>query len=185
MIPEMVPPEGTDTQFKMKPKYIAFLGALIVVSGIILAWLGGHGILPFDPGITLTITILTATVIMCCASTLMIGSVASKIPEYQDMELRFQEGLAHFENEEWENALLIFTELAGPTMDHKRALYYAALCYGKVNDWENVKKYIKAYLKLKPDDKEAWELLADAHKRLFEYEQADIALKNATSPSKD
>ncbi len=185
MIPGMVPPEETGTQFRMKPRYVVLLGILIVISGVILAWLGGQGILPLDPNITLTLTILTATVIMCCVSTLMIGSVASKIPDYQDMEIRFEEGMSHFENEEWENALLIFTELAGPSMDHKRALYYAAVCYGKLDDWENVKKYIRAYLKLKPKDVEAWEILVDAHKRLFEYDEAEAAQERITELSKD
>lgn len=185
MIPGIVPPENTHSDFKITPKYMAIACAVIVVGGTVLAWLGGQGILPFDPGITLTITILTATVVMCCSSTIMMGSVASKIPEYADMELRFEEGMAYFENEEWENALLVFTEQAGPKMDHIRALYYAALCYSKLDDWANVKKYIKAYLKLKPEDKEAWEILADAHKKLFEYDEADSALqKIAELPEK-
>jgi tetratricopeptide (TPR) repeat protein len=110
----------------------------------------------------------------------MLGSVASKMPEYGQMEIRFDEGMEHFKNEEWENALLIFTELAGPKMDHKRGLYYAALCYGKLDDWENVKKYCKAYLALKSNDREVWEMLADAHKRLFEYEEAEKALEKAS-----
>jgi len=185
MIPGLVPSEETYSSSKMKPKYMGVLAAVILVGGIILAWLGGQGVLPFDPGITLTITILTITVIMCCGATIMMGSVLARIPEYQDMELRFNEGIAYFENGEWENALLVFTEQAGPKMDHIRADYYSALCYAKLDDWENVKKYIKAYLKLKPNDKEAWEILADAHKKLFEYDDADFALEKAAALSSE
>ncbi|TFG33703.1 hypothetical protein EU527_06995 [Candidatus Thorarchaeota archaeon] len=177
----MAPAENIETDLRIRPKHIALVAILIVFSGIVLAWLGGQGIIPIEPGMVLGITILIATVIVCCASTIMLGSVASKIPEYAEMELRFEEGLAHYENERWENALLIFTELSGPKMDHKRALFYAALCYDKLDDWENVKKYISAYLALRPDDREGWELLASAHKKLFEYEEAEIALETASN----
>lgn len=183
MIPGMAPTENVEADLKIKPKHIALLAMLIVFSGIILAWLGGQGIIQMDPNIVLGITILTATIIVCCASTIMLGSVAAKIPEYAEMEQRFEEGMAHFENEAWENALLIFTELSGPKMDHKRALYYAALCYDKLDDLENVKKFARAYLELKPNDKEVWNLLASAHKRLFEYEEAEVALERASSLS--
>ncbi|TFG32905.1 hypothetical protein EU527_09235 [Candidatus Thorarchaeota archaeon] len=181
MIPGIAPSEDIEADLRIKPTYIALLAILIVFSGIILAWLGGQGIIPVEPGMVLGITILTATVIVCCASLIMLGSVASKIPEYAEMELRFEEGLAHYENERWENALLIFTELSGSKMDHKRALFYAALCYNKLDDQENVKRYSRAYLKLRPDDREVWELLASAHKKLFEYEEAEIALQKASN----
>ena len=77
------------------------------------------------------------------------------------------------------NVKFHFTELAGPKMDHKRALYYSARCYEKFDDWENVKKYCYAYLALKPEDREVWEMVADAHKRLFEYTEAEEAQKRA------
>ena len=176
----MAPSEDTGAEFNFKPIHIAILAMLIFVSGVILAWLGGQGIINVEPGVTLGLTILLATIIVCCASTIMLGSVASKIPEYAEMELRFDEGVAYFDNEEWENALLVFTELSGPKMDHKRALFYAALCYEKLEDWENVKKFIRAYLELKPDDREALELLANAHKKLFEYEEAEILMERAS-----
>jgi hypothetical protein len=180
MMPGMVPQGNASNSIQFKPKYIGIAAIVIVFGGIIVALLSAQGILPFDGPMVMGITILTATIIVCCASTLMLGSVASKMPEYGQMEIRFDEGMEHFKNEEWENALLIFTELAGPKMDHKRGLYYAALCYGKLDDWENVKKYCKAYLALKSNDREVWEMLADAHKRLFEYEEAEKALEKVS-----
>jgi len=180
MMPGMAPQEGASSPLQFKPKYIGLAAILIVVGGIIVALLSAQGILPFDGPMILGVSILTATVIVCCASTLMLGSVASKMPEYGQMEIRFDEGMEHYKNEEWENALLVFTELAGPKMDHKRGLYYSALCYGKMDDWENVKKYCNAYLAIKPKDREVWEMLSDAHKRLFEYGEADEAQKRAS-----
>ncbi|MGY5860286.1 MAG: hypothetical protein RTU63_13030 [Candidatus Thorarchaeota archaeon] len=176
----MAPQEGAGTPFQFKPKYIGIAAIVIVFGGIIVALLSAQGILPFDALMVIGVTILAATVIVCCASTLMLGSVASKMPEYGAMEIRFDEGMEHFKNEEWDNALLIFTELAGPKMDHKRGLYYSALCYGKIDDWENVKKYCKAYLAIKPKDREVWEILADAHKKLFEYGESEDAQKRAS-----
>jgi len=180
MLPEMAPQDGAGNPLQFKPKYIGTAAILIVVGGIIVALLSGQGILPFDGPMVLGMSILAATVIVCCASTLLLGSVASKMPEYGQMEIRFEEGMEHFKNEEWENALLIFTELAGPKMDHKRGLYYSALCYGKMDDWENVKKYCRAYLAIKPKDREVWEMLSDAHKRLFEYGEAEDARERAS-----
>jgi tetratricopeptide (TPR) repeat protein len=178
MIPGMIPeetPEGVTPPYK----YIILLAVLVPLGGIVLAWLGGQGILPIDPAVTLGMSILVATVIICCAAVIMQGAYASRIVNYSEMEIRYDEGKEHFDNQEWENALLIFTELAGPKLDHKRGTYYSACCYEKLGDWENVKKYISAYLKMKPNDAEAWEMLSRAHRSLFEYEEAQYARDQA------
>jgi len=180
MMPDMALTEDASGGMNIQPKYIGILAVAIVFGGIVVAWLSAQGILPFNGPMVLGITILAATVVVCCASTIMLGSVASKMPEYGDMEIRFDEGMVHYKNEEWENALLIFTELAGPRLDHKRALYYAARCYEQMGDWKNVKKFCKAYLALKPRDREVWEMLSDAHKRLFEYDEAEDAAEKAS-----
>jgi hypothetical protein len=180
MMPQMAPPEDESGGIRFPPMYIGILAVAIVFGGIIVALLSGQGILPFDGPMVLGVTILAATVIVCCASTLMLGSLASKMPEYGDMEIRYEEGIEHYGNEEWDNALLIFTELAGPRLDHKRALYYAARCYEQMDDWENVKKFCNAYLIIKPKDREVWEMLSDAHKKLFEYGEAEDAQEKAS-----
>ena len=180
MMPGRAPTNAAGESINIRPKYIGILAVAIVFGGIIIALLSAQGILPFDGAMVIGITILAATVIVCCASTIMLGSVASKLPEYGDMEIRFDEGMGHYGNEEWENALLIFTELAGPKMDHRRALYYAARCYEQMDDWENVKKFCNAYLVLKPKDREAWEMLSDAHKKLFEYGESEDAQVRAS-----
>jgi hypothetical protein len=161
------------------PKYIGGLSVIIIVGGVVAAFLAGQGYLPLDPGMVLGISVLSATVIVCCSSTLMIGSFAQKVPEYGDMEIRFDEGKIQFDNEEWEYALEIFKTLAGPQLDHKRALFYGARCYEELSDWENMKIFCKAYLKMQPKDKEVWEMLNRAHSRLFEYEEAEDALNRA------
>jgi hypothetical protein len=179
MMPGMAPQEGTMENIKFRPMYIGIIAIAIVFVGIIVGALSGQGILPFDGVMVIGFSIIIATIIICCASTIILSSVASKMPEYGDMEIRFDEGMEHFENEEWENALLIFTELAGPKMNHKRALYYAARCYEEMDDWESVKKYCHAYLEMKPEDREVWNMLASAHRRLFEYEDAQEAERRA------
>jgi tetratricopeptide (TPR) repeat protein len=178
MIPNDMPERGTKG-FSPQFKYALMIAAIIVVGGIVAAWLGGQGILPIDPGVALGMSILVATITICCAAAIMQGAYALRFVGYSEMELRFEEGMGHFDNGEWENALLIFTELAGPKMDHKRATYYAARCYETRDDWENVKKYVNAYLQMQPRDPDAWELLARAHKSLFEYEEAEHAVIQA------
>ncbi|MBN2228316.1 MAG: hypothetical protein JW779_01910 [Candidatus Thorarchaeota archaeon] len=178
MMPGMIP-EDEAGRANIPYRYVGILAVLIAIGGIIIAWLGGQGILPINPGVALGMSILLATILVCCAAAILQGTFASRIADYGDMEIRYDEAMEHFENEEWENALLIFTELAGPKMDHKRGTFYAAVCYEKLNDWENVKKYIKAYLTLKKDDAEAWEILARAERSMFEYEASEEALDRA------
>jgi tetratricopeptide (TPR) repeat protein len=96
------------------------------------------------------------------------------------MEIRFEEGMEFYNNQEWEAALNVFKQEMGPELDHKRALFYGAKCCDKLDDLECVKKYTKRYLELQPKDKDAWEMLADAHKRLFEYHEAEDAMKRAS-----
>ena len=173
-------PDQQESQIRMPaPKYVGGLAVIIVIGGIVAAFLAGQGFLPVDPAVVLGMSMLGATIVVCCTSTLMIGSYAQRVPEYGDMELRFEEGKEQFDNEEWEYALEIFKTLAGPKLDHKRALYYGARCYEELEDWENMKIFCKAYLKMSPKDKEAWEMLNRAHKKLFEYEEAEDALNKA------
>jgi hypothetical protein len=152
---------------------------LILILGIVFAWLGGQGIIPVDPSMILGLTVLTVMIIVCCSSLTIIGGVATRLPEYSEMETRFEEAMDHYKSEEWEEAILIFRELMGPERDHKRALYYAARCCEKLDDWECVKSLCNRYLELQPKDREVWELLASAHKKVFEYEEADEAMKRA------
>jgi len=109
----------------------------------------------------------------------MIATYSQRIPEYGEMEIRYEEAKSRYDNEEYEAALEIFKELAGPRLNHKRALYYGARCYEALDDWDNMKIFCKAYLQLKPKDKEVWEMLNRAHKKLFEFEEAEEAQDRA------
>lgn len=164
-----------------KPKLIAGIGALIIVFGVIFALLDGWGILPLPlaPGDILGITVLVGAVLICCMATMMTTSYASKIPGYGDMEIRFKEAKQLYDDQDIKEALAIFKELMGPEMNHKRALYYAARCCEMLDDYESVKLYCNNYLKMQPRDAEVWEMLANAHKKLFEYEEAEDAMMRA------
>lgn len=167
-------------------KLIAVAAVVIIIGGIILAWLTGQGYLPavrefIEPAAILGITILTASILICCTASLLTGSYASKIPEYGEMEIVFEKAKEHYDAEEWEEALEIFQKLMGPNMDHKRALYYGAMCCEKLGNTENVIRYLRRYVELQPKDKEVWEILARAHKRLFQYEEANEAEQKAMS----
>ncbi|MHA2425308.1 MAG: tetratricopeptide repeat protein [Candidatus Thorarchaeota archaeon] len=164
-----------------RPKIVAGIGGLIIVFGVILSLLVGWGIVPFPIGAgdILGITVLVGAVLICCTSTLMTTSYAAKMPGYGDMEIRFREAKQLFDEQEIEEALVIFRELMGPEMNHKRALYYAARCCEILDDYENVKLYCNHYIKMQPRDAEVWELLSNAHKKLFEYEEAEDAMIRA------
>jgi tetratricopeptide (TPR) repeat protein len=95
------------------------------------------------------------------------------------MEIRFREAKQLYDEDEIEEALVAFKELIGPEMNHKRGLYYAARCCEKLDDFEGVKVYCNAYIKMQPRDAEVWEMISNAHKKLFEYEEAEDASQRA------
>jgi len=169
-----------------KIKYVGIAGAMSLVFGLALAWLVGNGYLPFlaDLGIgaaqIVTGAMLLWTILTCCTAALYIGAFTSRIPEYGEQEILFKAGKSEFDVGEWEEALNIFKVLMGPEMNHKRALYYGARCASELDDTESTKVFCKYYLKMQPRDKEVWEMLARAHKSLFEYEQAEDALEQAS-----
>lgn len=164
----------------LPPKYVSIAVVVIFVGGIILSFLAGQGYIPLNPAMVLGMSILLIVILVCCSATTMIASYSRRIPEYGEMEIRYEEAKSHYDNEEFEAALEIFKGLAGPRMNHKRAVYYGARCYEALDDWENMKIFCKAYLELKPKDKEVWEMLNRAHKKLFEYEEAQNALDRAS-----
>lgn len=164
-------------------KYLRVLWILIPIiwiGGVSAAFLAGYGYIPGDAGIILAITIISSSVLLCCVSMIYMERVAQRMGAYHELETEFKEGMIFYENEEWELAIKIFTKVMGQQMDHKRALYYTARCYEKLDDWKNVKKHCKRYLEFQPKDKEVWELLSTAHKRLFEYEEAEEASEQAS-----
>ena len=159
---------------------IGVLIVLIVVAGIITEWIAGHtDYIQLPPGTALGLSVVMATIIACCGSLTVIGGMATRMPQYSEMELEFERGKDYFDHGEWNDALEVFTKLLGPKKDHKRALYYSAKCYEQLDDWVEVKRHCKLYLTMQPRDKEVWELLATAHKRLFEYNEAEDAMREA------
>ncbi|MFW9786953.1 MAG: tetratricopeptide repeat protein [Candidatus Thorarchaeota archaeon] len=164
----------------LPPKTVGIAVIVIFIGGIVISLLAGQGYLPVDPVMTLGLSIMLVVMLICCSATLMIAQYSQRIPEYSEMEIQFDKAKSYFDDGEYEKALNIFKVLAGPKLNHKRALYYGARCYEEMNDWENMKNYCKAYLELKPKDREVWEMLNRAHKKLFEYEEAQDALDRAT-----
>ncbi|MBY8998392.1 MAG: hypothetical protein KGD60_11730 [Candidatus Thorarchaeota archaeon] len=177
MIPQF-PDEDAGIKFPAQ-KYVSVAVVIIFVGGVILSLLAGLGYIPIDPVMTLGLSIMLVVMLICCSATMMIASYSQRIPEYSEMEIGYDEAKSRYENEEYEAALEIFKALAGPRLNHKRALYYGALCYEALSDWENMKIFCKAYLEIKPKDGEVWEMLNRAHKRLFEYGEAEEALDRA------
>jgi tetratricopeptide (TPR) repeat protein len=173
-------PDEEEGMRMLPPKIVSIAIVVIFVGAIVLSWLGGMGFIPVNPMMTLGLSIMLIVILVCCSAISMIATYSRRIPEYSDMEIRYEEAKSLYDNEEYEAALEIFRELAGPRLNHKRAVYYGARCYEAQDDWENMKIFCKAYLELKPKDKEVWEMLNRAHKKLFEYEEAQEALDRAS-----
>ncbi len=171
--------EQPDRRRYFRAETIAVLIVLIVISGIITEFVASWGYIQLSPGAALGLSVVIATIIACCGSLTVIGGMATRMPEYSEMEIVFESGKDHFDHGEWGEAIEIFTKLLRPNMDHKRALYYSAKCYEKLDDWVEVKRHCKLYLKMQSRDKEVWELLATAHKRLFQYSEAEDATREA------
>jgi tetratricopeptide (TPR) repeat protein len=178
MMPQLAEEEGGMRM--LPPKYVSIAVIIIFIGGTTLALLAGQGFIPLNPGQVIGMTIMLVIILVCCSATMMIASYSSKITEYNEMEIVYDEAKIHYDNVEYEQALEKFKMLVGPKLNHKRALYYGARCYEALEDWENMKIFCKAYLELKSKDKEVWEMLNRAHKKLFEYEEAQEALDRAS-----
>lgn len=159
---------------------------VIFIIGMTIASLQIVGIITFLGPVSATIgfTILLDTIIICCVASSSIGTISQNLDRYEAEERLFKEGKELYDLGEWEEALVFFSKLLNPDMDHKRALYYSARCYEELGQWEEVKKFCVKYLELVPKDREVWELLARAHKRLFEYEEAEQAMQQASKLKK-
>ena len=177
MMPQF--PDEEEGMRMLPTKYVSLAVIIIFVGGVVLSFLAGQGYIPLDPSQIFGMSILLVIILVCCSATMMIASYSQRIPEYSEMEIKYDEAKMHYDNEEYERALEIFKELAGTKLNHKRALYYGARCYEALDDWENMKIFCKAYLELKSKDKEVWEMLNRAYKKLFEYEEAQDALDRA------
>jgi hypothetical protein len=173
---------GEDRPRSLLPrgKYFAAGIAAVFLSGVSAAYLAETGFIPYPSTVIMGGTILLATILVCCYGLGIQASLASKMPEYGELETKFEQGMLHYQAKEWNQALDVFRDVMGPNKNHKRALYYSARCHEQLGDWSNVKYYCQLYLQMQPKDREAWELLAAAHKRLFEYEDAEQALAKAT-----
>jgi tetratricopeptide (TPR) repeat protein len=171
----MIPGNSSDLSKRLSFKRIGLAVSVIIAGGVGLAFLAAYKYVELDPGIIIGFTIILVSVLVFCTSCTLLGSYMSRMPEYHELEDRFKDGMVLFEDEEWTAALEIFKDVMGPAKDHKRALYYGALCYDKLDKSEDMRDFLKRYLELQPKDKEVWNLLARAHKRLFEYTEAQEA----------
>lgn len=169
------------TEGRSRVKTVVGAGIIVIVASIVLEFLSGWGYLGsgIQSGTILGLGILIGSALICCTSVMLTSSYAAKMPGYGDMEIKFKDGIRLFEEEEWSEALVIFRELMGPQMNHKRALYYAARCSEKLDDYDAVGVYCNSYIKMQPRDKEVWEMKANAHKKLFEYEEGEDAMLRA------
>jgi tetratricopeptide (TPR) repeat protein len=167
--------------YQRRGRLLGLVCVISIIIAITLEWLQGYGYIPQPgpPGMILAISIIIVMFISCITSLSVVFGVTTRLPEYQEMEEEFRRAKEHFDFEEYEEALKIFNTLLQPDMKHLRALFYTAACYEKLNEWEKVKKYINLYNEMQPKDPTAWEMLARAHKRLFEYEEADKAQAQA------
>ena len=163
MLEEPDGPDSQEDQFGsswrryLNAKFIGIIAVLLIVASIITEMLNRLFSLGLPAGMAFVIGILMATVFACCMSLTTIGSIGMKLPEYGEMEQKFQTAKEFYDNREWREALILFKELHGERMDHKRALYYGAKCYEQLNDWEMVKQYCQKYLEMQSKDKEVWE----------------------------
>jgi hypothetical protein len=179
----LAPPnhESTRKPFRLDLRIFGAIALIVFIGGTAIAWIVGQLGVPFlDPNMIIGATILISMILVCCSALMVFGQFTARIPKYGEMETRFKEGLEFYKNQDWEAALKIFREQMGPEMNHKRALFYGAKCCEQLDDLTCVKEYTKKYLELQPKDKEAWEMLANAHKHLFEYEESEYALKKAS-----
>ena len=79
---------------------------------------------------------------------------------YAVSERYLELAIEYVESERWDDALKYLDPILHDMPDHLRALYYAAVCREKLGDKDVASRHILQYLKEKPDDSDARNLLS-------------------------
>jgi tetratricopeptide (TPR) repeat protein len=142
-----------------EPKWIVtwFLTTGVLCALTCLA-LSRTGYLPWDDITALLLGFFVPIVTYTIKELMGLYEYPRRYSSYAVSERYLELSLEHMENERWEDALQNLKLITRSMPDHKRALYYSAICKERLGDYGGANESITMYLKMKPEDNDAVEL---------------------------
>lgn len=142
-----------------EPKWIViwFLTTGVLCALTCLA-LSRTGYLPWDDVTALLLGFFVPIVTYTIKELMGLYEYPSRYSSYAVSERYLELSQEYMEREMWSDALHNLNLITRSMSDHKRALYYSAICKEKLDDYEGARESITIYLKMKPDDEEALKL---------------------------
>lgn len=157
----------TATKVLVEPKWKAmwyFTNSLW--SGITLYILSSLGYVFWSPLSALLLGFFVPLIVYGTKEGLGLYRYKRNLGEFWYMNQNLKEGMAYFENGFWEEALRCFEKILKVGPDHRRALYYSAICEEKLLNWAKAERLSVKYLEQKPDDEEVRSMMERARQHL-------------------
>ncbi|MHA1903511.1 MAG: tetratricopeptide repeat protein [Candidatus Thorarchaeota archaeon] len=148
--------------FHNRKMQIVYTLVLAISSGITAYVLSVFGYIMWDPISAFIVGCLTPIVIIEFKVLLRLPQHSTRLQWYAKMNLHFNDAMVLYNKGKWSESLLILDDLLGENKDHKRALYYGALCHKELQNNEAMIEYFTRYLELTPSDMEVADLLKSA-----------------------
>ncbi|NHJ12946.1 MAG: hypothetical protein EAX95_04680 [Candidatus Thorarchaeota archaeon] len=155
--------QETATKVLVDPKWKAmwyFTNSLW--SGITLYLLSSFGYVFWSPKLALILGFFVPLVVYGAKEGLGLYRYKRNLGDFWYMGQHYKQGLGLFENELWEKALVHFEEVLKVGPDHKRALYYSAICHERLQNWDEMESRCRRYLEQNPNDVEVQSMLRRA-----------------------
>ncbi|MHA2163045.1 MAG: hypothetical protein ACXABF_11535, partial [Candidatus Thorarchaeota archaeon] len=148
--------------FHNRKRQIAYALVLSISSGITAYALSVLGYIMWEPIAAFIVGCLTPIVIIEFKVLLRLPQHSTHLQWYNKMNLQFNDAMELYNKGKWSESLFILDDLLGENRDHKRALYYGALCHRELQNNEAMIEYFTHYLELTPGDLEVADLLKNA-----------------------
>lgn len=163
--------KDTATKVLVEPKWkVLWYFTNSLWAGITLYILASYGYVFWSPNMALIVGFFTPLVVYTAKEALGLFKYKRRLGEFWYMDRQYERAMQLFHNQEWEKALALFSLILKVGPDHKRALYYAAVCNEKLGNWSDVVTMSRHYLKQNPEDDEVSSMLTKANQNLWNEE---------------
>lgn len=130
------------------------------VCGITMMFLARGGYVPFDEMTAFLLGFFVPIGVYGIKETMGLWKYQGRLLLYQQSEVVLHRGVGFFGHGRYEEALEQFAGVLEEMPGHKRAVYYVAMCYERMNLLDEAARYYSEYLLLEPNDIVAKDKLA-------------------------
>ena len=139
-------------------------------AGITLYILADLGYVFWNPNLAFLVGFFAPLVVYGAKEFMGLYKYKRRLGEFWFMDQQYELAMKMYGNQEWEKARACFSRILSIGPDHKRALYYSAVCNEKLGDWNEVVTLARRYLEQNPSDQEVSVMLKRANQYLWDEE---------------